>query len=109
MDIRTAPQVYKYNKVHPFLEIIRAKIITKFCIRFNKICGNISRSKSDDFVIRFCWRNIGTYDPVVPLVDKYNYDQLTTDLENYKFDAQRIIKELNAEHFFKRKYKKLKK
>lgn len=95
---------HTYNKIHPLLEIWRVAIITKFIDRFYEKCllqdNKFNKSKMNDFIIRFCWRNIGSIDPVIPYKDDYDYRQLIIDLKNYKFDAQTLIEQVKINEFF---------
>lgn len=104
MEYLSNQKKYKYEKIHPKLEIWRSGIIQKFMDRFYEKCTlqdkSFSRAKTDDFIIRFCWRNIGIIDPVIPYRDTYDYNQLIVDLKNYKLNAQLIIEQLRTEEFF---------
>jgi len=98
---------YKYNKIHPKLEILRKKILDRLFTKFYKIClkynSNFKNYKSIDFITRFCWRNTSNIDPVLPIKEKYDYTQLIIDLNNYNMDGKQIIKELSVEKFINRK------
>lgn len=92
------PDIYKYSKIHPSIEIIRSKIILKLFDRFYNILIKLNKSfkkdKSDDILTRFIWSNIGNIDPVIPVQEKYNYKQIYIDLKNYKFNPKYVLKKL---------------
>jgi hypothetical protein len=101
---------YKYNYIHPKLEIARYKIITKIFNTFYNILqkynSNISRNKSDTMITLFCWKNITNIDPVIPYNSKYNYDQLIIDLSTFNFNPKKILKKFNIEKLLSKYIKK---
>lgn len=101
---------YKYNYIHPKLEIARYKIITKIFNTFYNILqkynSNISRNKSDIMITLFCWKNITNIDPVIPYNSKYNYDQLIIDLSTFNFNPKKILKKFNIEKLLSKYIKK---
>lgn len=101
---------YKYNIIHPKLEVARYKIMTKIFNKFFKILQkynpNINREKSDTIITLFCWKNLTNIDPVIPYQKKYNYDQLIIDLSTYKFNPDIIIKKLKIEKLLSKYIKK---
>lgn len=95
---------YKYNKIHPKLEILRKKILDKLFEKFYQIClkydNNFKRNKSIDFITRFCWRNISDIDPVLPIKQNYDCNQLILDLNNYNINGNEIVQKLSLNKFF---------
>lgn len=98
---RNNEEKYKYTLIHPLLEIYRKRIINKLFSTFYNLCkrynNRFREDKAIDFMTRFCWKNIGTIDPVIPYNEnnKYEDEQLRIDLKNYGFDADRILRELD--------------
>lgn len=105
VDINT----FKYNKIHPELEIARGKIINVLLDRFYDVCVRINKmarkDKTDDWVIRFCWKNSADsqIDPVIPYRENEDYDveQLKIDLTNADYDATAVLNEVNLRKFLK--------
>lgn len=100
---------YKFNNVHPLIEIWRMSIMQKFFDRFYEKCknqnNNFNRLKSDDFITRFCWRNTKNVDPVIPH-GPFDFKQLKVDLDNYNLDSNIVIEQLRTEEYFSIKMKK---
>jgi hypothetical protein len=94
---------YKHNIIHPKLEIIRSLIIKHLINRFHNIINkyiSIDKNKSEDIIMRFIWKNISSYDPVIP--NNYNIKQLTTDLYIYNVNPKKIFSELKLKKLIKR-------
>lgn len=111
---------YKYNIVHPKLEIVREKIIKIIFEKLFNICkkynSNINEDKVNTYITLFCWKNLTNIDYVIPYRydNNYDYEQLKNDLQTLKLDANTILKELDIENLLKlyidkfdRFYKKL--
>jgi mRNA-degrading endonuclease RelE of RelBE toxin-antitoxin system len=98
---------YKYDKIHPKLEIYRGKVIEELIIRFYKILiiynTNFYKAKAEDIICRLCWKNLSNYDSVIPYKPNEDYDitQLISDLKNFNFDHTTILKELKLNKFLK--------
>ena len=99
---------YKYDKVHPILEIIRHNFLIKIFNNFYNIVrqfnNRIIKPKTIDFITRFVWKNITNIDPVIPYREdnKYNYTQLIIDLKNYNCDAHKILSKFNLDNKLKK-------
>ncbi len=93
------------NKIHPKLEITRKIIIDKLFNQFYNSCikinNKITKHKTDDFITRFCWKNISNFDSVIPFSknNNYNYDQLKIDLFNYNIKLNDIFADFNIEKY----------
>lgn len=105
MSFEVAPEKkYKYNKIHPRLEIYRKELITFLFDKFYNVCTQFNptfpKHKAIDFMTRFCWKNDGDVDPVIPYNTEHKYDkkQLRKDLNNYGFDDEQVMKKLKIGH-----------
>ena len=99
--------LYKYNKVHPILEIIRHRFLKKLYNDFYYLCkkynNHIIKPKTDDIFSRFIWKNTLYIDPVIPYrEDKYDYLQFKIDLKNYKCNPEELLDKLNLEDTIKK-------
>jgi hypothetical protein len=110
----------KYNIIHPKLEIAREKVIKIIFGKLFNICkkynSNINEDKINTYITLFCWKNLTNIDSVIPYRydNNYDYEQLKTDLQTLKLDANIVLKELDIESLLKlyidkfdRFYKKL--
>lgn len=104
----------KINLIHPILELEREKIIKKLLSKFNelanKYCSNsIGKFKTDDIFLRFCWKNISEYDPVIPyeINGKYDVSQLRIDLSNINGDYESILHDMELNNVLKENIKTL--
>lgn len=97
---------YKFNMIHPKLEITRGKIINLLIDRFYTICSEANKSfpksKAVDCITKFCWINTNdNVDPIIPYSSngKYNTLQLEVDIKNHGFNPSDVLKKLKIEKF----------
>lgn len=85
------PINYENELIHPGFEIKRCRLLrrlfddfTRHCIGTAKPLSHRDQNKFDEIIAKFCWKNIGPIDPVIPYNSSGVYDssQLEIDLNN---------------------------
>jgi len=115
INFQHSQQQWIIQKIHPSLEIERKNIIQEFITRIiNLFPKHMHNQKLNDKVnsaiVRFCWKNIGKYDPVIPYHKNgaYETQQLMTDLEHLRLKInEEVYNHLDLDTFFQNAIQKL--
>ena len=108
---------WNISQIHPSLEIKRKQIIENLVTKLYELCRaqsqrRLDHKKFNEAIIRFCWKNIGFYDPVIPYnkTGIYNVDQLVTDLINFGLDEKNVyplLDKLNLGQYLSEQFNEL--